>query len=622
MIIHSLSCENLLKYRRLQLHDLPQRGMIAISGQNESGKSSIGESVCFALFGRTFAVGGGDDDLEKLVRWGESICSANLEFGVGDGGRYRVERFLDRDGNHSARLCRVDEPDKPLARGADAVTDALYGILGYEFDEFVESFYLAQREITTPHPHSYAVKIMAGIAPMEYCRGEFQEELEREQEAIETARSRAGEITVQIEQLGFDGARLQILDAERLTQTERVSQVRQRRDDLIDAAAEYQEREPLLRAAEERRGTATGLRFLFLLLALAALGGWAALTRLSSHALVEQLADALQQLVPGWHAQWLLYAGAALAALFVLFWIRVAAIDARIKEQRGAGGRLSRELELLDELEAALPDEARGAQGGDADGETGETPALRADPELRDHLRERVDQGTVAAEEVRTAVERDSGWLDQCAVRLQRRIAELDAEIGGEQARREEHDKLGGMLAAFEQQQAEHEHRARLRQLADELLLGISRHLSHRFNHNLRGLVGKTLPLFTEGRYEHLQIDEELSVRAFSSEKRDFMDLDEISSGTQRQIMLALRLALSQELINRVVRGPQFAFLDEPFAFFDENRTRSALSVLPRLSDEITQVWIVAQAFPQDIGFDLRIHCDRAVDIQQSAGSG
>jgi DNA repair protein SbcC/Rad50 len=101
-------------------------------------------------------------------------------------------------------------------------------------------------------------------------------------------------------------------------------------------------------------------------------------------------------------------------------------------------------------------------------------------------------------------------------------------------------------------------------------------------------------------------------VRAFSNEKRDFMDLEEISSGTQRQIMLAVRLALSQELAGRTVRGEQFLFLDEPFAFFDEMRTRCALTVLPTLSDELNQIWIVAQDFADDLHFDYHVKCDRS----------
>lgn len=53
MIINRIRAENVLKYAELSI-DLSPRGLIAISGQNESGKSSIGETVCFALFGRTF----------------------------------------------------------------------------------------------------------------------------------------------------------------------------------------------------------------------------------------------------------------------------------------------------------------------------------------------------------------------------------------------------------------------------------------------------------------------------------------------------------------------------------------------------------------------------------------
>ena len=65
MIIRSLSTENLLKYRKLELSDLPEQGLIAVSGQNESGKSSIGESICFALFGRSFSVD--SDEWDKLI---------------------------------------------------------------------------------------------------------------------------------------------------------------------------------------------------------------------------------------------------------------------------------------------------------------------------------------------------------------------------------------------------------------------------------------------------------------------------------------------------------------------------------------------------------------------------
>ncbi len=613
MIIHSLSAENLLKYRRLELNDLPEQGLIAISGHNESGKSSIGECLCFALFGRSFAVG--LKEVEKLIRWGESRCSATLEFSAGDQQRYRITRMLDRDSNHSAKLCRSQDPDQPLARGVDAVAERVYDILGYYFDEFIESFYLAQREITTPHPHSYAVKIMAGIAPLEYCQSELEDDLGKEQRAIEDAKSRAADVDGQLEMLAFDAGQLEGLEQDHAALAELEQGVARRLKSLHQASGEYREYEPRMRVAESSRGIASRLRLLFLLLALLGLGLWGLLSQLPEAPVVKPMNELLAGNVPGWNAQyltWMLYAAVACAMLFILFWRRVNSFNRHIRELRGAGERLHEEFGLVDRLESSLPEDIRG-QASTAEG-VDELVETRLDSGVRDQLGLRLREGVAGIQEVNRAVEWEEGWMDATRRRLQQQQSDLNEILNREHARQGEYDKVLGIKTAFDQLAEEHNHRIKLREVADELLLGASRQLSYRFNHNLRGLVSKTLPLFTEQRYEHLQIEEDLSVRAFSNDKRDFMDLDEISSGTQRQIMLALRLALSQELVFRMVKGSQFIFLDEPFAFFDDMRTRSSLDVLPSLSNEIRQIWVVAQAFPDEVVFDLHIHCDRDMD--------
>lgn len=66
MIITSIKAENVLKYTSLDLQELPEQGLIAISGLNESGKSTVGETICFALFGRTFSLV--EDDLQKIIQ--------------------------------------------------------------------------------------------------------------------------------------------------------------------------------------------------------------------------------------------------------------------------------------------------------------------------------------------------------------------------------------------------------------------------------------------------------------------------------------------------------------------------------------------------------------------------
>ncbi len=81
MIIDRIRAQNVLKYAELDI-ELAERGLIAISGQNESGKSSIGETVCFALFGRTFSIP--PEEVTKVVRWGENHCNVTLEFRVED----------------------------------------------------------------------------------------------------------------------------------------------------------------------------------------------------------------------------------------------------------------------------------------------------------------------------------------------------------------------------------------------------------------------------------------------------------------------------------------------------------------------------------------------------------
>jgi len=180
-----------------------------ISGENESGKSSIGETICFALFGRTFSLD--EEHLQKVLRWGENRCSVILEFTVDDT-RYLLGRFLDRDGNHGARLALAEKPDETLARGVTSVADRLFEILGYEFDEFVESFYLAQREITTPHPHSVAVKIMAGVAPLEQVSSEFEEEIAKFEEMLDEIEAEAEALRQEQEDLDFQEGLLVTLE--------------------------------------------------------------------------------------------------------------------------------------------------------------------------------------------------------------------------------------------------------------------------------------------------------------------------------------------------------------------------------------------------------------------------
>ena len=209
MIINRIWAEHVLKYAELDLNHLPSEGIIAISGQNEAGKSTIGEIVCFALFGRTFSLA--PDEIMKVIRWGEPRCAARVEFTIDDAG-YEVSRFLDDSGTQGARLTKQGV-EEPLARGAEAVRDALAELLGFGFEEFIESFYLAQREITTPHPHSAAVKRMAGIAELERVAVVAEIEIEHEHTSIAETNDQILACENQLTELALDEERLPQLEA-------------------------------------------------------------------------------------------------------------------------------------------------------------------------------------------------------------------------------------------------------------------------------------------------------------------------------------------------------------------------------------------------------------------------
>jgi exonuclease SbcC len=226
-------------------------------------------------------------------------------------------------------------------------------------------------------------------------------------------------------------------------------------------------------------------------------------------------------------------------------------------------------------------------------------------------LQQRIAELAADAEEVRDGVGHEVSRQQELIGRHREEIERLGRAIDREDGRLATAANLCEERDVYRDQIEKAQRRIYLRELAGELLQGACRQVSVRFNRDLRDLVGRMLPLFTEDRYQHLQIDEDLTVQVFSGEKRGFMVLEEISSGTQRQVMLAIRLALSEQLVKSTVKGEQFVILDEPFAFFDRERARSSLSVLTKLSADITQVWIIAQEFPAEISFERYIVCAR-----------
>ncbi len=226
---------------------------------------------------------------------------------------------------------------------------------------------------------------------------------------------------------------------------------------------------------------------------------------------------------------------------------------------------------------------------------------------------QRIVDNIASSMQIENIVSRSTTWLYTLTGQYRKILLNLDLAITDEERKLRAVQHLEGMGDKLRSGIEEYRTRIATRHLAHELLHGACGRIVQRFNREIRESVGEILPMFTENRYQYLHIDQDLNVKIFSMEKQDFMDLEEVSSGTQRQTMLALRIALAQRLLEQTRGKPQFLFLDEPFAFFDETRTRRAFGVLPTLTGNLKQIWVVAQSFPEDTQsfFARQVECVR-----------
>ncbi len=144
MILRRLRARNFMRYKEIELTDLPAEGAIAIIGENESGKTTIGEAIAFALFGET--VKSRATDISQVISWDAEEVETEIEVDAGARGRLIVRRRADKRGGHDATL-HGDADGPPVASGPEAVQDALREAIGLSFDEFRHSFYVAQAEL-------------------------------------------------------------------------------------------------------------------------------------------------------------------------------------------------------------------------------------------------------------------------------------------------------------------------------------------------------------------------------------------------------------------------------------------------------------------------------------------
>ncbi len=165
MRIRSVKLVNFRSHRSTDLRF--SDGLVAIIGPNGSGKTSLLEAICFALFPDTSHL-----KRDELIRSGSNTMRVELEF-ESEGKLYKVIREVSRGDSPRARLLVLDGTRwRVIQTGQRDVTKSVGDIIGISKDVFTGAVYIKQGEISSlidlqPHRRKELVGKLIGVDDLE-----------------------------------------------------------------------------------------------------------------------------------------------------------------------------------------------------------------------------------------------------------------------------------------------------------------------------------------------------------------------------------------------------------------------------------------------------------------------
>ncbi|MEB4592659.1 AAA family ATPase [Candidatus Thiothrix sp. Deng01] len=609
MIILSIHAENFRKYTQLRLDNLPERGLLAVVGGNESGKSSIGDAIQFGLFGRTTQIP--PEEAAKLIHWGTDKASVSLRL-QHRGHEYRLARSINSAGETAATLFSTEE-ETTLADTPEGVERQLKALLGYHYDAFAKAFYWSQQNSSSREGDSDALRALAGLKEHARLSSQLEHEQQDRLATLEELDAKRQHTAGAIEALHIDEGQLPHLNS------------------IVTDLDEHQQRLLLL---EEKLDKETVVypnnlrRFQQASQRSRKISRWTKIVLLIF--LITLLVGLFLLFTPEWGTHFLTAMTEGIRDLTGRTSIRLASIAALIGACLLVYGwyvdvRHLRPLQRQARNLASVMDESYQVctQPVSRLLQTDSTDYLLAKHlELPESSNSHADMAAVPdwkqaalhyqakALYVHSAADTLHTGLTNRNQELQNYQAMAKADIQTEQTHLQQRAQLQQLL---QQQEHDLEHERREQVVASTAIDLLQRDASRsigRFNQMVQARCPEFLQRFTQSHYKSLEILPDFSLKVLSEEKGDFLDFNEISTGTQRQVALAMRITLANALTDATKADAQMIFLDEPFAFFDPERASNTLQSLQETSKgAVSQIWLTAQTKPEGISLAQVIPC-------------
>lgn len=244
----SLTLDGFRSYAAATEIDWRDRRLVGIVGPIGSGKSSILDGICFALYGKT---PGERSNIRSLIHQRSDVAKVELVFAV-DGRTWKAVRAIRRKGQSQHALYRLDEDGEHIHEtlGKADVDAEVVELLGLDFDAFNRSVLLAQGRFAeflaaTPTERDKVLKGVFGFDRLD------------KMEAL--AKERRAKSVRDLEELGRRKADLEIHEQAIAEVEQNLVKARTRRDaldgigDELAATVEQQGKATAQLAASDRR---------------------------------------------------------------------------------------------------------------------------------------------------------------------------------------------------------------------------------------------------------------------------------------------------------------------------------------------------------------------------------
>jgi DNA repair exonuclease SbcCD ATPase subunit len=259
IILKHLTVERFRLLQKIDLH-FPQRGSVLLQGSNEAGKSTVLESLYFALYGAPLH--GDGNNLDDLIQYGAAQACASLTLSVATT-ELHITRSIERGKGQHVTLCirKLGMPDEPPISDLKTANERIIAELGFldggtlRASYFIEQRGLSRLERTRPEARAAAISKLLGLEKLRLFTEHFKVTPQDEERLAETAlhlklAEAQYRIPVVSEQLGQIEA---ALDA--ITVVEALEEIAQQESEIAEqeqARGGLQERRATLKARQGR----------------------------------------------------------------------------------------------------------------------------------------------------------------------------------------------------------------------------------------------------------------------------------------------------------------------------------------------------------------------------------